>query len=438
MACWRKENKYYVKQEQISNQLTLNDRLKIQVAIEMSKSAQEIASNLNVTRQTIYREIKRNRKAVSIRSTSNACFCKHRIKCPYLATYQHQGMTVCIAKCEHYEYDVCEQLSLFPFCCNACRKKTYCNKDKYYYQADKSELMSIKRRKETRQGIRISKDDFTYINDIVSSLILKGQSIEHILTNHKEIDVSSVTIRKWINEGYMDARNIDLHRKVSFKVKKQYIPRVIKNPELLIGRTFKDYKQWILTNHLHTVQIDTVHGLITDNKFILTIHFPDIHFQFGILLNCLSPNEVNSVFQIIKSKLGNKQFKTIFPIILCDNGFEFLKLSELEIDQDNGENLTKIFYCDPYRSSQKGACERNHELIRYIKKKGNSFNNLSQDDIDLMFSHINSLSRKSIMGKTPYELAVSFLGQTFLNIINIKKIDPDNVHLRPDLFSTER
>lgn len=63
---------------------------------------------------------------------------------------------------------------------------------------------------------------------------------------------------------------------------------------------------------------------------------------------------------------------------------------------------------------------------------------LTQDDADLMFSHINSLSRKSLMGKTPYELAVMFFGHEFVNLINIKKIDPDKVHLRHDLFSMER
>lgn len=49
---------------QESGQLTLNDRVKIQSAIEMNKFAQELATTLNVSRQTIYREIKRNRRFV--------------------------------------------------------------------------------------------------------------------------------------------------------------------------------------------------------------------------------------------------------------------------------------------------------------------------------------------------------------------------------------
>lgn len=423
---------------QESGQLTLNDRVKIQSAIEMNKFAQELATTLNVSRQTIYREIKRNRRFVKRRTASGkAIYCKHRNNCPYKASLRYNGFTVCFEKCEHFEDDICDKLLTFPFCCNSCGKRTHCNSDKFYYEADKAEILATKRRTESRKGIRISKEDFSYVNDVISGLISKGQSIEHILTNHKEINVSAVTIRQWINAGYMNVRNIDLPRTVRFKVKKQYISRVIKNPQLLIGRTYKDYKQWIVTNRFHTVQLDTVHGIKSDNNHVLTIHFPDIHFQFGILINSLSPDTVNSVFLSLRSKIGNNQFKSIFPVVLCDNGFEFLKLSEIEADPLSGEQLTKVFYCDPYRSSQKGACERNHEFIRYIKEKGKAFDNLSQADVDLMFSHINSLSRKSIMGKTPYELAEAFLGRPFLDVINIKKIDPDHVHLRPDLFTIE-
>lgn len=370
------------KKRQNASQLKLCD--------EMNKTAQEIAT-INVSRQTIYREIKRNRRHAKRRTaTGKAIFCKHRNNCPYKATFRHQGLTVCLEKCEHFEDDFCEKLLTFPFCCNKCSKKRFCNKDKYYYEADKSELIATTRRTESRKGIIISKDDFTYINEIVSISLKKEQSIEHILFNHEEINVSAVTIRNWINEGYMNARNIDLPRTVRFKVKKQYIARVIKNPELLIGRTYKDYKQWVKTNKVHTVQIDTVHGSKSDNNFILTIYFPDIHFQFGILINSLSPDVVNSVFYDLRKKMGNELYKTIFPVILCDNGFEFLKLSEIENDPLTGEQLSKIFYCDPYRSSQKGACERNHVFIRYIKVKGKSLDNLSQDDVELMFSHINS------------------------------------------------
>ena len=42
------------------------------------------------------------------------------------------------------------------------------------------------------------------------------------------------------------------------------------------------------------------------------------------------------------------------------------------------------------RSDQKGGCEVTHEMIRCVLPKKISFDNLTQDDITLMMSHINS------------------------------------------------
>ena len=59
---------------------------------------------------------------------------------------------------------------------------------------------------------------------------------------------------------------------------------------------------------------------------------------------------------------------------------------------------------------------------------------LTQEDINLAFNHINSTPRKSLNGKTPYELAKFIHGKETLDKLNIKKIDPDEVTLSPDLF----
>lgn len=54
-----------------------------------------------------------------------------------------------------------------------------------------------------------------------------------------------------------------------------------------------------------------------------------------------------------------------FDCLLTDNGSEFQSLPLLETT-DEGEILTWVFYFDPYSSFQKGGCERNHSLIRYV------------------------------------------------------------------------
>ena len=46
-----------------------------------------------------------------------------------------------------------------------------------------------------------------------------------------------------------------------------------------------------------------------------------------------------------------------------------------------------------------------------------------------MFSHINSYYRPGLNGVTPYDLAEMVLGKEFLDIIEIKKIEPQNINL---------
>ena len=54
-------------------------------------------------------------------------------------------------------------------------------------------------------------------------------------------------------------------------------------------------------------------------------------------------------------------------------------------DDEFGEYLSNVFYCNPYCSSQKGSCEKNHEFFRYIEPKYHSLDHLTQDKVDLIF-----------------------------------------------------
>ena len=82
--------------------------------------------------------------------------------------------------------------------------------------------------------------------------------------------------------------------------------------------------------------------------------------------------------------------KKTFPIILTDNGTEFSAPLELEFNSE-GISRTRIFYCNPTASYQKGMIEKNHEFIRYVIPKGTTMDNFSQSDITKMIKHINSL-----------------------------------------------
>ena len=109
--------------------------------------------------------------------------------------------------------------------------------------------------------------------------------------------------------------------------------------------------------------------------------------------------------------------------------------SPLSIECDeNGEIRTRVFYCDPQRPDQKGGCEVTHEMIRRILPKGTSFDHLTQSDIDLMMSHINSYARKKLNNQSPYQLFSFFYGEDLLSLLHINQISPNDINLTPKLL----
>lgn len=99
-----------------------------------------------------------------------------------------------------------------------------------------------------------------------------------------------------------------------------------------------------------------------------------------------------------------------------------------------------MFYCDPMASWQKAHIEKNHEFIRYVLPKGKTFNPYTQEDITLLMNHINSTRRPGLGNKAPYELVGEDDEdmQALFSLLKMDLIQPDEVHLKPDLFTKNR
>lgn len=216
---------------------------------------------------------------------------------------------------------------------------------------------------------------------------------------------------------------IDVH------IKKEYKDIKLRNPRILIGRTYSDFIDAInKSNKSDWVEYDSVIGKLTDKKAILTITFPKEAFQFGLVIAKGNPDSTLHAIKKLLSTIGEKYSNEIFQINLADNGSEFSKFNEIEYSQD-GELKRKTFLTNPYKSTDKAHCERNHEFIRYVIQKGISLDFITQDFLDEMFSNINSYVRLSRKNKTPYTLIEAKYGKEFLELINIKKIDKRKVKL---------
>ena len=289
----------------------------------------------------------------------------------------------------------------------------------------------------SRSHLKITKEEIASINDIVAPLMIhKHHSINHVYISHPDVlPFSKSTFYKYIDLGILNVRNIDLQRKARFRINKEYnysASREKCNPKIKIGRFYSDFKDYI--EHYPNssiVEMDTVIGTSggKGGKCFLTLLFRQYNFMLIYLLPYKQSKYVTEVFNNIKNLIGIDEFKRLFEVILTDNGTEFSDPESIEIDMNTGEKVASLFYCDPSCSWQKGSIEKNHEYIRYILPKGTSFASLTQDDCNLMTSHINSTPRISLNNHSPFDAALLFLGNDNIQKFNIKKIDNDDIDL---------
>ena len=115
----------------------------------------------------------------------------------------------------------------------------------------------------------------------------------------------------------------------------------------------------------------------------------------------------------VRSVLGADGMGRVFRAVLTDNGAEFSDEAAIAALLGEGPGETRLFYCDPRRSDQKGACERNHVEIRKLLPKGAGlrFDRLAPADLALAMSHANSEPRGALGFSTPARAFRAMLGE---------------------------
>ena len=371
--------------------LTLSDRNDIQLGLERGETFKAIGQSILKDPTTVSKEVKRNRQV-----RESTC---DNLPCPLL--------------------------DKAPFVCNGCPKRRQnCGFKKIFYLAKQAQKQYEQTLVEAREGTPLNSKTFWDMDKVISDGVKKGQHIYHILKTHN-LDVSSSTVYRHIRKGYLSIAPIDLARAVKFKERrKSKLPSIPK--EAKKGRSYEDFQNYLVLNQLDSwLEMDTVMGRM-GGKVLLTFNLSFCNFIFARLLDNKTALEVTKHLYDIKNTLhqADKDFFQLFPVILTDNGGEFARVDDIEMDV-RGES--KLFFCDPNRSDQKGRIEKNHTLIRDILPKGTSFDNLTQEDINLVCSHVNSVKRAALNGKSAYELFAFTYGEEIPKLLGISKIPAEDV-----------
>lgn len=371
--------------------LTLSDRNDIQLGLERGETFKAIGQLILKDPTTVSKEVKRNRQV-----RESTC---DKLPCPLL--------------------------DKATFVCNGCPKRRQnCGFKKIFYLAKQAQKQYEQTLVEAREGTPLNSKTFWDMDKVISDGVKKGQHIYHILKTHN-LDVSSSTVYRHIRKGYLSIAPIDLARAVKFKERrKSKLPSIPK--EAKKGRSYEDFQNYLALNQLDSwLEMDTVMGRM-GGKVLLTFNLSFCNFIFARLLDNKTALEVTKHLYDIKNTLhqADKDFFQLFPVILTDNGGEFARVDDIEMDV-RGES--KLFFCDPNRSDQKGRIEKNHTLIRDILPKGTSFDNLTQEDINLVCSHVNSVKRAALNGKSAYELFAFTYGEEIPKLLGISKIPAEDV-----------
>lgn len=423
--------------------LSIEERSTIKFMLDSSASFKEIARTLGRDCTTISKEVRNhlvfrktgchgrpfndcaNRKSCSLSHlcSNPGCHFKYCFNC-----------SLCHLHCQDYFKEDCPSLLKPPYVCNGCSRRNSCTLEKHLYSAVAAQNEYELVRSESRSGICLSEDEARQLDDFLSPLLRKGQSIHHICSaNPSEIMFSEKTIYNYVDANVFSARNIDLPRKVAYKPRKSSHDSFKVDKSCRIGRTYQDFLAFFAERpDCPVVQIDSVEGK-KGGKVLLTIHFVKTEFMLAFLRERNTAFSVYEIFEKLYWELRPDRFIKIFPVLLADNGSEFSDPLSIERDAENNPR-TRVFYCDPSAPFQKGAAENNHEFIRRILPKGTSFDNLTQEDIRLMMNHINSYRRANLGDNSPYEMFRLFYGQDVLDALGATLISPNDITLRPELL----
>lgn len=422
--------------------LSFSDRSEIQAGLDLGKSMAEIARSIGKNRSTVSREVHSHIQDLSAKTRSFAngdgriiYDCRHLAHC---GTSSHSCQN---HRCPNIEPVSCERRDRKKGFCNGCpdrKRSNGCKLAQKVYVAKDAETEYRKLLSESREGVNLTPDEVERIQHVFGNGIPKGQSIYHILANHPEIEQCEKTIYNYINGGLFyseGVKDIDLPRKVRRKItkKSKVVCKKRKDRKIYIGRTYEDFQVYMKSHpQASVVELDTVYNRQT-GPFIQTLQFRDPH---GLFLARLHPSKTaeNMVkgLREIRDLIGEAAFRKHFAVILTDRGTEFT-------DAEGIEALgCRLFYCDPQQSIQKAKVENKHLLLRRVSEKKKDLYEQglrTQEDLDLLISQIASYSLQSLNGRCSYDYFSFLHGDEMLKKLNIKKIDPDCIRLKPDLFN---
>ena len=399
--------------------LTLDDRRGIERGLDRRESIREIAGRLGRQPSTVSREVRRNRVYASPKPLAGERF-------P-----------------EEAPEGACDRIRESPRACNGCNKRRCgCSRTpKAVYGAVRAQALADEELREARKGVDETEEGMAMKLEVIRSDLARGLSPEQIAATRPSLGVSKSTIYRWVEAGYGGMGNMELRRKVGYKPRKKKAPgRRTRHSDRRSHEAFLALPEDLRAG---CWEMDTVEGGKGDSAVLLTLHSRAARFQLALPMAAQASAETVKALKALRALLGEDAMRRVFRAVLTDNGSEFE--DERGIAEALGERPgeTRLFYCDPMRSDQKGACERNHVEVRKLLPKGRgiSFDRLTREDCRLLMSQVNSEPRGALAFMCPSKMLLAAFGEdarALLDGLGIEVLEPSELDLTPRCIERAR
>lgn len=211
--------------------LTLDDRKSIQMGLQEGRNFQEIAHEIGKDPSTVSKEI-RNHRVARRTASFNPCIkakdCYHDRDICFPCRRHYHGycrrcpVAKCYETCPDFSQEICRHVKSAPYVCNGCSERRRCKLERYIYDAYEAQKTYEKTLSESRTGFAISYEELKRLDDLISPLIRQGQSIHHICQSNKDLIMcDEKTIYNYIDDNLLSVGNLDLPRKVRYRVSLQ-------------------------------------------------------------------------------------------------------------------------------------------------------------------------------------------------------------------------
>ena len=377
--------------------LTRHERNTVERMLDRNRSAREIAAELGRSPSTVTREVAAHRYVTAPRS---------RYGEPAPADLSGP----------------CPRLSAWPRCCNGCshRRGYGCSRrPRVFYSARRAQEAADAELSASRSGIDETEAGAAATLAALRDGLARGRSPQQIAATTPGLSAS--TVYRWVDAGYDGMTNMELRRKVGYRPRSRRAPKGATSHSA--RRSHASFLALGEDACAAAWEMDTVEGSRGDSARLLTLLHRPSRFQLALPL----PD-------------GTRR---AFGAVLTDNGSEFADEGAIAALLGERDGETRLFYCDPRQSQQKGACEKNHVEIRKLLPKGAGarFDRLTAADCALLMSQVNSEPRGALGFLTPARVLRMALGgdaSALMDAFGIEELAPGELDLTPGCIERAR